>query len=199
MTTDRTWRQQAACADPAVDPEVMFPENSNLRGARAARVICSNCPVALQCLLAAMAEEGASKASRFGVWAGTNRLQRQYLYEQVHKGRVTLLVGAEQLIARVLAKPKTLREVLEARTAEEDNGHVAWRLEKMQITHQGQVYSPMQMAFTVGYGRFPEGRVRAACRRTGCVAWQHLTDDLMRRQQQYPTAVAAAALRTPAA
>ncbi|MFE5630630.1 WhiB family transcriptional regulator [Streptomyces sp. NPDC056543] len=192
MTNTISWRALAACADPKVDPEVMFPENSNLRGARTARNICRGCPVALQCLLTVMAEEGASKDSRFGVRAGTNRLQRQYLYDQVREGRITLREGAERLIARVLARPRTLREMFEERVTPEADGHMAWRLQKMQTTYQGRTFSPMQLAFTVGHGRFPEGRVRAACGRTGCVAWQHLTDDLMRRQQTYADATPAA-------
>lgn len=190
------WMAQAACHRPGVDPDVMHPEAKDEKGARAARDICRGCPVAVACLVRTMRLEGATKHMRFGIAGGTGIGHRQALYEQVRDGKTTLEAGAEQLVTRVLSKPTTLADVFAARTAARASGHVEWLLSKTAVTFQGRVYTPMQMAFLLGYGREYVGTVRAGCKVTGCVAWAHLTDDTIRRERKAES-VQPASLPTP--
>ena len=179
------WMARAACHQPGVDPDVMYPEAKDEKGAAAARKVCQPCPVAVECLMRTMQLEGATKHMRFGIVAGTGIGHRQALYEQVQSGRTTLRDGAERLVDRVLNQPTTLADVFEARTGRPDTeGHVAWLLQKTTLSFQGCVYTPMQLAFLLGLGRPAKGTIRAGCGVTGCVAWPHLTDAVIRLEQR---------------
>jgi WhiB family redox-sensing transcriptional regulator len=75
MTRTSDWRAEAACR--TVDPEIFFPVGSARdveRHYRAARAVCADCPVARQCLEAAVALDGVD-----GVWAGTTPMERDVL------------------------------------------------------------------------------------------------------------------------
>lgn len=187
------WMARGACHQSGVDPDVMFPEPKDDKGAAKARQVCQRCPVAVACLVRTMQHEGATKHNRFGIVAGTGIGHRQALYEQVQSGRTTLRDGAEQLVDRVLNKPATLADLFEARTSRPDaDRHVTWLLAKTSVRFQGRMYTPMQMAFVLGVGRDPKGMLRAACGITGCVAWPHLTDELIRRELKAAAKAAAA-------
>lgn len=75
MPSTSDWRALAACR--SADPELFFPVGSARdieRQHRAARAVCSGCPVARECLRAAVALEGVD-----GIWAGTTPLERDLL------------------------------------------------------------------------------------------------------------------------
>lgn len=71
MTNPLGWRDQAACAAPVVDPEVMYPES--MTGARTseARRICRACPVKADCLTHALETD-----QREGIWGGLTPKER---------------------------------------------------------------------------------------------------------------------------
>lgn len=70
------WRRGAACARPAVDPQVFFPPEgwaSDIAEAKAKR-ICAGCPVRDACLGEALAWE--NPLSRYGVFGGLTANER---------------------------------------------------------------------------------------------------------------------------
>ncbi|MER5882678.1 WhiB family transcriptional regulator [Streptomyces sp. NPDC001941] len=74
-TAPEHWGTRAACAAPDVDPELFFPLPS--QSLAPARQICRVCPVVLECLEAALAEEGTKpKEQRSGVRGGLSVEQR---------------------------------------------------------------------------------------------------------------------------
>ena len=71
-TAGLTWRDAALCAQ--VDPERWFPEKGG--STRAAKQICSRCPVSAECLEFALEDEDAF---RHGVWGATTERERRLL------------------------------------------------------------------------------------------------------------------------
>jgi len=63
------WRERAIC--PGEDPEIFFPVFGD--PAIEARLLCTNCPVRLECLQYAM------EADEHGIWGGLDREQRRAL------------------------------------------------------------------------------------------------------------------------
>jgi WhiB family redox-sensing transcriptional regulator len=68
------WRQQAACAQPGIDPEWFFPDPGH-QGKRAKRV-CARCPVRDACLTSALA---IPEAEDYGVRGGLTQRERLQL------------------------------------------------------------------------------------------------------------------------
>jgi WhiB family redox-sensing transcriptional regulator len=76
---EQTWRERAACGDPAVDRELFFTPDgwTNIpRGDRekAAASICATCPVAGECL-----EHALTAPEIYGVWGGVGEAARARL------------------------------------------------------------------------------------------------------------------------
>ncbi|WP_328739906.1 WhiB family transcriptional regulator [Streptomyces erythrochromogenes] len=74
----------------------------------------------------------------------------------------------------------TPQEALERRTRAAEDGHLLW-VGSSQAVIGGRKVKGTRLAFELGYGRQPEGRVDRACGAAGCVAWPHLTDSVLRR------------------
>lgn len=76
--------------------------------------------------------------------------------------------------------PLTPQQRFDRRTEPGDDGHLLWTgYPGVQLTDGRTVFGTV-LAFTLGYGRAPEGIVRAMCGQDRCVAWQHLADRPMR-------------------
>jgi hypothetical protein len=71
------WGTAAACKDEPV--KVFFPEGIGRGLYDSARVICARCPVAQECLDAAMAAEGYGTKVRHGMYGGLNPKERYAL------------------------------------------------------------------------------------------------------------------------
>jgi WhiB family transcriptional regulator, redox-sensing transcriptional regulator len=69
---DELWRLHAACAD--LETDAFFPERGQNLAAAAAKRVCSTCPVARDCLIAALAE-----GEEFGIWGGAGEPARRRL------------------------------------------------------------------------------------------------------------------------
>jgi WhiB family redox-sensing transcriptional regulator len=67
---DPDWVAAAVCA--STDPEIFFPEKGG--STRSAKAICRRCPVAAECLAAALARD-----ERFGIWGGLSERDRRAL------------------------------------------------------------------------------------------------------------------------
>jgi hypothetical protein len=66
------------------------------------------------------------------------------------------------------------------------DGHLLWPAYSPRngavIKHGGLRHSVHRIAFRIGYGRTPDGRVTTGCDRPGCVHPRHVEDQTMRRQ-----------------
>jgi WhiB family redox-sensing transcriptional regulator len=67
---ERTWRDQALCAE--TDPDAFFPEKGG--STREAKHLCTACTVRPECLAFALAHD-----ERFGVWGGLSERERRRL------------------------------------------------------------------------------------------------------------------------
>lgn len=85
------WVDESLCAQ--VDPELFFPDTKGQNATQAhqydaARSICQQCPVARQCLDAAMeSEHSASVYYRFGMFGGLTPVERSDLAGMRPKSR----------------------------------------------------------------------------------------------------------------
>ncbi|MFH9072728.1 WhiB family transcriptional regulator [Streptomyces alboflavus] len=164
------WRDQAACADTAVDPEIFYV-NDAIRDAaqiEQARRVCDRCPVRAVCLTAAYDEP-----EEWGIRGGYTPRQRS-----------NLLRDAGGVAARAVADATgdtflLLRHIYEQHTRPGD-GHVAWVDRRRLISVRGTSYTVHQLAFRAVHGRAPVGSVVRTCDREACVAADCLRDGPMR-------------------
>lgn len=78
------WRTSAACS--SVKPDTMFPAPGDKQGIDYAQSICALCPVRLDCLDFALADEGGKvKTHRFGIAGGLTPNQRYNEYNRRRK------------------------------------------------------------------------------------------------------------------
>lgn len=71
-TPNRLWRDEAACAQPGIDPELFFAPDGEKPAAcalrlRAARAVCSGCPVRAVCAEQAVMEPWTQHGARAGL------------------------------------------------------------------------------------------------------------------------------------
>lgn len=79
---DDAWQHQAECRTGGHDPDMWHPSSAEERATvgRAAKAICSGCPVASKCLNMAMRAEGTLHAKyRAGIFGGLDEEQRAAL------------------------------------------------------------------------------------------------------------------------
>jgi WhiB family redox-sensing transcriptional regulator len=67
---ERTWRDQALCAE--TDPDAFFPETGG--STREAKQLCTACTVRPDCLDSALDND-----ERFGIWGGLSERERRRL------------------------------------------------------------------------------------------------------------------------
>lgn len=70
-----SWHDRAVCAQ--TDPELFFPGKGELSKSKTAKQLCFTCPVRLQCLEWALAND-----ERWGVWGGTTGYERSSLRDK---------------------------------------------------------------------------------------------------------------------
>lgn len=77
MTTSLTatvdWHEHARCAQ-LDDPSCFYPDATGPGSSNAAKAICADCPVTMQCLTWALEHD-----ERYGVWGGLSESERQQL------------------------------------------------------------------------------------------------------------------------
>jgi DNA-binding phage protein len=76
---DGDWHAKAACATPAVDPEVFFPEVGEGWKATQAKQICAGCTVRDACLHEALTGPQARGEDEYGIFGGTSQTERRRL------------------------------------------------------------------------------------------------------------------------
>jgi WhiB family redox-sensing transcriptional regulator len=70
------WTGDALCAQ--TDPDSFFPEQGG--STREAKAVCRSCPVQVECLDYALANE-----ERFGIWGGVSERDRRKLHRRTHR------------------------------------------------------------------------------------------------------------------
>jgi len=80
--TDRSWEDRAACASPAINPELFYADKVELQ--LKALEVCGRCPVRQRC-----AAEALARREAFGIWGGTTPEDRlELLGRPLKVGRV---------------------------------------------------------------------------------------------------------------
>lgn len=69
------WTVDALCVQ--VDPDLFFPEVGEYTKAKAAKRVCTNCPVIAECL-----EYALRHGETFGVWGGTAAVERRRMIRE---------------------------------------------------------------------------------------------------------------------
>ncbi|MFF7610714.1 WhiB family transcriptional regulator [Streptomyces lavendulae] len=174
------WRDSALCRRTAkVDKEGFFPVGvgpAALAATDQAKGFCGLCPVRMEC-----AQWALSRGLEHGIWGGLDEIQRRRLRRK-HTAAELADPAALDRIVQAEWKARADDALVEAyltRTAQEEDGHVRW-LAKRELSVRGRTFNPAQLAFEVGYGRCPQGAVKAQCGRRACVAAEHLADDRIR-------------------
>ncbi|MFF9200004.1 WhiB family transcriptional regulator [Streptomyces sp. NPDC014779] len=183
------WRTQADCKRVAA-PDWWFPKGetsaADIMQAADAKAICRSCPVAMTCALWAL-----DKRPSDGIFGGLDVTQRRILNRRAADGDLTDAEIADQVQATWTKD--ALGPLVDAfldRTIQRTAGHVVWRGRKTTYNVAGRVFTPAQLAFEVGYGRRPEGHVKATCGVPYCVAPEHLADGQMRWRRDRLASVA---------
>lgn len=87
----------------------------------------------------------------------------------------------------------TIEQKWTTSTRQVSGGHVVWsggvRGCTANLIHQGRNYSARRVAFELGQGRPPVGRVLPGCGHAWCVAPEHATDEPMRRADSLFTTI----------
>lgn len=67
------WQTHARCTE--AEPEIFFPERGG--SSKAARLVCGQCSVRLECL-----EYALNNKEQFGIWGGTSERERRRLRKE---------------------------------------------------------------------------------------------------------------------
>lgn len=205
-----SWRGQAACAQ--TDPNLFFPERgSSAQEAKAVCMACPVRTECLDHALdhehdgvwGGLSADERNTLKRTGHVPTATGASRAEAYEQARRQAAALLeeglsdvqvaaatgLGRTTVgrIRRDLGIPnqyhaKTAEQTYAEQTEPVDGGHVRWKGVSQSATLGGRVWTAGRLAFRVGHGRDPEGKVQVACNRPSCVHPEHLTDRLMREQ-----------------
>lgn len=79
-----SWRQQGICSQ--TDPDIWFPGAGQTAQARLAIELCSQCPVRIECLEAALTSEDEEG----GIWGGTTMKERKEMRETLARRQEVL-------------------------------------------------------------------------------------------------------------
>ncbi|WP_282698046.1 WhiB family transcriptional regulator [Streptomyces sp. CC208A] len=191
ISTDHTpdWRARADCRRIAA-PDWWFPKGTIGAKDRAqaadAKAICRECPVAMQCATWALDQRHTD-----GIFGGLDVGQRRSINRRASKEQYTDAQVADAIRATWATDTRDpLVDIYLNLTIQRDHGHVVWRGRKTSYTVAGRDFTPAQIAFEVGYGREPQGHVKAHCGEPYCVAVEHLTDGAMRWRRDHLAAAA---------
>lgn len=172
------WRDRGDCRRIG-EPELWFPKGTteaDAAQAAEAKAFCRECPVAMTCALWALEIRATD-----GVWGGMDPAQRRTLLRRATKRGVGPRDLADDVRAIWEADARgPLVDAYLDRTQQGDDGHVWWRGTKTSYPVAGRDLTPAQIAFELGYGRTPQGHVKATCGWPYCVAPEHLADGAMR-------------------
>jgi hypothetical protein len=172
------WAKHAACREPGIHPDEMFPDN-NEHAIAHAKQICKPCPVQTECVLDAL----RTRDLDYGIRGGLRPKELRNLARQVDAGQRA--EQAKQVEAEPAPKKKPQRTFLSLWNQHSrplSDGHASWT-GPTPVSFQGHYYTPTQIAFRVDRKRPPVGIVRRTCAVDGCVLPAHLMDQQERDAQ----------------
>ncbi|MET8978517.1 WhiB family transcriptional regulator [Streptomyces sp. NPDC004539] len=172
LTRKGNWTAGAACC---TDPDAMFP-TSNAVEIQAAKRICARCPVVTACLLDALDTGDNEHGIRGGLEPGERRKIAARRPAPLSRPKPPRPRAERTPTGR---PPTTLAEAFTGRTAPTEDGHLLWYGDK-RICFQKVHYQVLQVAFELGHGRQPEGRIARTCDEK-CFRADHLVDNVLRR------------------
>lgn len=183
------WRVRAACRTGNVH-ELFFPDGHTGRydhQIEQAKSLCRRCPVATECATTAI-----RRGEDHGIWgaldvADLRRIKRKHGAKLRNPAHLAAVVQAELDEALQRQTASALVTVYNQRSRPVGDSHTQWTGAPSAVTIRGRIYTPMQLAFFITYGRKAEGSVRAQCGMAGCVTGSHLADAKMRRATARPS------------
>ncbi len=181
------WRSHAACRNE--DPELFFPRGEgtpNTEQIDEAKAICRACPV-----LAACRRWALTTGQDHGVWGGLSESERRRVLRRLAEDPGMTHEQAIRLLRSSQTEPKPLPEMFAERIQVDAHGHTTWLLKHTTISVNGRNRTPKQVAFILGYGREPEGRIQATCGVDRCLTHTHIADGQMRRERDTTAGAAA--------
>jgi transcription factor WhiB len=169
----KKWLPGAACRTEGVDPDAMFPDNSTA-GTAIAKSICRPCPVWRECLRDAL----RTGDNQHGIRGGLKPEERRAVAKELRRREEAKQQPNNQNATPAAPRKSytTLRALLDDNTKRLIHGHLAWT-GPAKPHFKGQPYNPKQVAFILGRGRAPVGRVLTTCSLAGCVLPAHIADD----------------------
>lgn len=81
---DTIWQLHAACL--GVDPELFFPGKEHPADLAAARAVCQDCPVRIDCL-----EYALANGEQYGIWGGRSERERRRMRAARRQGLEVML------------------------------------------------------------------------------------------------------------
>jgi len=159
------WKRSAACATPAVDPDLFHAGERDPQAVKQARTICNRCTQRTACLTAAYKED-----DEWGIRAGLTPRQR-----------AANLRKADGNIARAVADalestPLLLQQIYRHHAQPAPDGHVLWTDHRHWVNVRGTPYTVHRLAWIALHGVEPVGSVTRSCQVEGCVAKGCLVD-----------------------
>ena len=181
------WRAASLCRTE--DPELFHPVGTTaaaLLATEQAKTICRRCPSVTDCL-----NQALNTPIHDGIWGGLTEKERASILRARARGLSETAIAARVEAARRPPKPpRTMQSVFDESTTRLYNGHLAWT-GQVEVKFDGRKYTPKQLAFTLGRGHFPDGKVLVDCGVAECVLARHLTDQAERAQWGAPVKVGA--------
>lgn len=171
ISRDSDWRDLAVCRDHGrYDPELWFPNGNTgpaLLQIEEAKAVCRHCPAVEWCLQWAL-ETGQDS----GVWGGLSEDERRVLRRRTARRTAP----TEQPV-----DDESYADLFHKHTQPASDGHLIWNGPTTSaVRAQGKRVSYLRLAFEVGTGQPPYGRVKVDCDRYRCVAPAHLSDEPLR-------------------
>lgn len=175
LPAPKQWSKHAICA---ADPERMFPDNLE-PSIRAAKQVCTGCPVRMACLQDAL----TTGDNEYGIRGGLKPSERRAVAGLLD-GQYDDPERVAAAVHRVQHPGRSLRETFLAGTEETKDGHLKWT-GLSTFTWRGDTYAPKRTSFFLHRGRKPKGIVRRAphCPVVECVHPMHLEDGTEREQR----------------
>ena len=164
------WRDNAACTQPGIDPEVFHATEAERAAVQEARAICARCPSRIPCLTNAYTQN-----DQWGIHAGLTYRQRKAQLKKAG-GNIT------RAVADALDDTTVLLKNLYWQHTEARGRHRVWTDHRDWMNVRGKPYTVNQLAWIALHGAVANGHVTRTCEVDGCVAAGCLADRTARKQ-----------------
>ncbi|MGY5048253.1 WhiB family transcriptional regulator [Streptomyces sp. 900105755] len=164
------WRDNSACSQRGVDPDVFHATEADHAALREARAVCAGCPTRVACLTSAYQEH-----DEWGIRAGLTPRQRKIILKKADR-------NITRAVADALGDPTVLLKNLYWQHTQQAGRHRVWTDHRDWVNVRGKPFTVNQLAWRAIHGFAPEGHVVRTCEVDKCVADACLADDVTRKQ-----------------